>query len=587
MVSRIFTATLLAMLAAMALASATWAGSYHVYTCRTPAGEAAPADGWIGSTAAGGAYDDYAIDTCSMGGALVAALGDKTTHLGNVDRATWTFEAPSADRLVRAILWRAGYSHGRGGENTTYQFWFAGPSKTNVFDECIFTTGCHVLGEPGQPLVSANKLAVPTPNVGQNIFMNVSCSAGISGSECGNGFSDPSGYAAVVYLYAADLTLEQATGPQASAVSGELATAATVSGTSDVMFTATDPGAGVYEAIVRVDGTVVQTTVLDENGGRCKNVGQTSDGLPAFLYVQPCLASVSTDVAVDTTGMANGSHHLTVSAVDAAGNTAPVLDRNIVVANTATPASQPSPAGSAGGGAGRATAGANAGAGGGPTPGSANGTPASTQAALAVAWKGTRSARLVAGFGRAETITGSLTGPGGAPIGGALIDLVSRPAYSGAPAVTLASPHTAADGSFTVRIPAGACSQTLSFAYRAHVGDPLAVATRTLTLAVQAGVGLAIAPRTAGVGRRIYFSGRVLGGPVPSTGKLLVLEARSAGGPWIKFNVIRSDRRGGYRASYRFRFPGPASYQFRVLSEAEADYPFAGGGSNVVGVRER
>jgi hypothetical protein len=39
--------------------------------------------------------------------------------------------------------------------------------------------------------------------------------------------------------------------------------------------------------------------------------------------------------------------------------------------------------------------------------------------------------------------------------------------------------------------------------------------------------------------------------------------------------------------SYRFKFPGPADYQFGVLREAEADYPFATGASNVVGVFER
>ena len=33
--------------------------------------------------------------------------------------------------------------------------------------------------------------------------------------------------------------------------------------------------------------------------------------------------------------------------------------------------------------------------------------------------------------------------------------------------------------------------------------------------------------------------------------------------------------------------PGPARYQFRVLCEAEADFPFAAGVSKVVGVSER
>jgi hypothetical protein len=50
--------------------------------------------------------------------------------------------------------------------------------------------------------------------------------------------------------------------------------------------------------------------------------------------------------------------------------------------------------------------------------------------------------------------------------------------------------------------------------------------------------------------------------------------------------VIRTSSQGRYHASYRFKFPGPASYQFRVLCEGEADYPFATGSSSVVSVFE-
>jgi hypothetical protein len=41
------------------------------------------------------------------------------------------------------------------------------------------------------------------------------------------------------------------------------------------------------------------------------------------------------------------------------------------------------------------------------------------------------------------------------------------------------------------------------------------------------------------------------------------------------------------RASYRFKFPGPVTYRFRVLSRYEADFPFLAGASNVVDVHER
>ena len=98
---------------------------------------------------------------------------------------------------------------------------------------------------------------------------------------------------------------------------------------------------------------------------------------------------------------------------------------------------------------------------------------------------------------------------------------------------------------------------------------------------------MTVSPSTTTVGHEIFFHGRLLAGPVPPAGKQLVLEARSPGGPWIEFQVIRTGSHGRFAASYRFRFPGPAVYQFRAVSEPESDYPFAAGNSNVVAVRER
>jgi hypothetical protein len=538
---------------AVARTASALAGKYDVYSCRTPSGESAPADGWSGSETGA---ESFAEDTCAQpGGALVAALGDQTTHVANADRATWAFESPAVERLAGATLWRAGYLSGRTGENATYQFWFAGPTDTDVFGECLFVEHCSGLGEPGQPLSTANQLAVPAANLGSQLSVNVSCATGLPKAECQDGERDANDYAAVVYLYAADLTLEQSSGPSASDVSGELASAPTVSGTSDVAFSASDPGSGVYEAVFSVDGRVVQSTVVDENGGRCRNVGQTTDGLAAFLYVQPCPASVSADVGFDTTRVANGEHHLVVSVIDAAGNAATVLDRNVTIDN-ASP------------------------------PGGPNGTNASPSAALAVAWKATRGERLASGFGRAQTIVGRLTGAGGVPIGAAQVNVTSTPGYAGARTAAMASVRTDADGRFALRLPADSSSRTLRFEYSDDLDSP-PVVTKVLTLSVRAGVSLSIAPRTASVGSSVHFSGRLRGGPIPKGGKLLVLEARSPGGAWLEFDVIRSDARGRFHASYRFKFPGPADYQFRLLCEAEADYPFATGSSNVVGVFER
>lgn len=530
------------------------AGGYHVYSCRTPSGGVAPADGWMPS-AVGSAYD-YALNTCESGGALIAALGDQTKHGVGADKAAWEFVSPPSEKIVAATLWRAGDNAGGGSGGATYQFWLAGPHESEPFDTCSYSLSlCSQEGDFGRPLSNSNLVSVPGGHLGASLYAFAFC-GGSPSNDCESGKGDANGYAAAVYLYAADIVLEQSVGPTATNVTGELTTAPSVRGTSDVAFDASDPVSGVYEAVFAIDGQVVQRTVVDENGGRCRDVGGSSDGRPAFLYVQPCKASVSVDVPFDTTQVPDGAHRLQVSVIDAAGQSAPVLDRAITIANP-------------------------------PPVGGPNGTNASTQATLTVGWAGSKKARLVSAYGHAHTIVGRLTAPGGTPIAGAAIDCSASAAYQGAKVVAMACPRTGADGRFAVKVPGGASSRTIRMAYRAHVGDVLPVATRTLALVVRAGLRLRVSPRTTSVGHAIHFTGVLRGGPIPRGGKPVVLEARSPGGPWIEFDVVRANRRGRYRDSYTFKFSGPVDYRFRAVSEGEADYAFATGSSNVVRVHER
>jgi hypothetical protein len=552
---------LLSLLATMAVAAwpgGAQAGTYHVYSCRTPSGESAPTDGWSGSKSG---EETYVEDTCSQpNGSLMAALGDGVPREADSDIATWTFGVPPGDRLTAATLWRAGDADGSANPYAGYEIWFAGPENnlTNpaeYFAQCEGGSRCPKgVGTTSEPLAAINSLVVPEANLGPHLYMSASC-VGSPAHACTEGMGDSNFYAAAVYLYAADLTLEQGAGPSASGVGGELVSSPTVGGMSDVTFSASDPGAGVYEAVFSVDGQVVQRSVVNENGGRCRNVGQTSDGSLAFLYLQPCLGSVSGDVGLDTTEIANGAHHLVVSVEDAAGNSAPVLDREITVYNP-------------------------------PPPGAPNGINASSQATLSARWKSTTRASITSDFGRSHTVTGRLTTTAGVPITGAQIEVLATPSSAGTAAVTMRSPTTDGQGRFALSLPRNLSSRGLRFIYRAHLGDPTTAATGTLTLRVRAAIALRVSPRTASVGSSIRFQGHLRGGPVPAEGKQLVLEARSPGGPWIEFQVVRTNSRGAFHASYRFKFPGPAVYQFRVRSEPESDYPYAAGASNRVTVQE-
>jgi hypothetical protein len=118
--------------------------------------------------------------------------------------------------------------------------------------------------------------------------------------------------------------------------------------------------------------------------------------------------------------------------------------------------------------------------------------------------------------------------------------------------------------------------------------------TAALTLRVPASLSLRVTPQRSHAGGTIRFAGTLRGAPLPRGGKQLVLEARVGGGgrgagrsPWRQFRVLATGAHGAYSASYRFRLPGPITYQFRATCPHEADFPFASGSSNVVSVFER
>lgn len=548
---------LVGALAALSGGGSAWAGRYHVYSCRMPDGEAAPTDGWT-RVFGPDTKDDYLEDTCQTGGALVAALGDGATHVVNTDYVSWQFQAPSPLVLVNTEMWRAGDTSQPSSNLYTYQYWLAAPSLNDPFDQCLSNQRCSSQGNTSEPLAPANEIEIPGADLGTQIFVAAGCSGAteLEPLECPENRGATDNYAAAIYLFAANFTLEQTAPPSVSSVGGELSTAPAIEGTSHIVFSASDPGAGIYEVQFSIDGKVVQHEVVDEDGGRCHNVGQTADGLPAFLYLQPCPATVNADMGFDSLAVPNGSHHLIVTLTDAAGNVATLLDRTIDVDN-------PGP------------------------PGPPNGLGASSHARLQARWASTSHRRLAVSFGHRAKIVGRLTDQDGTPIVGAQMELIETPAFVGAHQASTLGGLTGPHGEFTIRLPARLSSRSVTVAYYARIGDLRPAASTTLDLAVRAPLSLVIYPRTASAGSTIQFRGRLLAGPIPAGGKPLILEARSGSGRWIEFDVLRSDSRGRYGASYTFKFPGPVLYQFRVVCEQEADYPYTEGFSPVVTVNER
>src|SRR5262249_4141756 len=159
--------------------------------------------------------ETFAPDTCRSGGALTAAVGE-ATRTANGDIATWAFTAPALTTLVSATLWRAGDADGGTAGPGFYQFWFAGPvnliGPETAFGRCPGGPYCLPgLGTTSVPLAPDNVVVVPGANLGGQLYANASC-VGVTGAECPEGSHDGQSYAAVVYIYAADLILEQTAG---------------------------------------------------------------------------------------------------------------------------------------------------------------------------------------------------------------------------------------------------------------------------------------------------------------------------------------------------------------------------------------
>lgn len=622
-------------------ASRSEAGVYDVYSCRIPygaqAGAPAPLQVAEGGGEVAGEWDvdqsgkTLVSQTCdSSDGGLIAGLRANEVH-GDTDMTTWRFTAPEGETIKEATLWRAGDADGGEG----YLFWLAAPNNptfaeifTNdlTFDACAYAGGCKTgQGDTKEPLSKLNQVAVPPENLGEShLYINAACSL----ITCASSPGDGEGFAAVVRLYAADMLLEETEAPSFSNLTGGLGSDEPLSGEASLTFEAQDQGSGVYQQVVEVDGSQIERSTIDEAEGRCKPVSEAGVQPQAFLYPRPCPSTAEGHVTLDTTKLTDGTHELRVSVTDAAGNSTTVLERQIDVANHATsPGGGEEPKGSgneaekqgkqepAGGGgqtggqsqgtssgtddqAGGSQASGEQGAAPQGAPATPNGSPASAAAKLTASWvaggsaaasgarHGAGGSNISAAYGHAQTLRGRLTGAGGEPIAGALIQVSSRASYGGARAATMHALRTGKAGGFELRLPADSSSRSIELGYADTVGGK-AVATRTLTLRVTAGVQLKVTPRTSAAGQAITLSGRVLGGPIPHGGKQVVLEARSTGTPWLQFEALHTGGNGRFHATHRFRLPGPIRYRFRAVCPREADFPFLAGKSRVLGVWER
>jgi hypothetical protein len=545
---------LICMVALLTLCHGAQARVFRVYTCTIideqralgpTIGYANARSGWeLGSSSLATASFN---DQCPVGSPFSVRVAGLPMAAGQNIWARWT--AAAGTRLVRiAVTWSADSDLRPGRGQGTGQFTAATDQQTLLTQNSPFSVWFGIVGVPSfQPSIVA----------ASSFEFRFTCL-----DQCATGTVET----VEARVWDARFDVDDPS-PPVGGLTGPATDAQTWSRVMGFGLNAADVGGGLFRAVVEVDGADALAVPLGDSAGTCRDIA-SDPSVNGFAAAQPCPLRIDNgSLDVDAGKLPQGQHAVRVLLEDAAGNRTPIfgpVTRNITSSEAIGPGSDPA------------------------LRGAANGDGASDRVRLTAHW-GRRGSRtlLVSRFGRTHVVRGRLRTADGAPIANAAIDVVSKTTAVNARELGKHNgPLTRSDGSWFVVLPRSVSSREVTFRYRSHVNDTIASATTSVRLRVRAGLRLAIHPRRARRGQAIHFSGRLLGGPLPRGGKQVVLMARASRGAWVRFNVVRTDRRGHFRAVYRFQQSGAALYRFRALSLSEAAYPYLAGGSNIVRVRK-
>lgn len=521
----------LALVASVTLvaAAAARAGTYTVYGCQTPTGASAPLNGW---------QDYISSDTYWQGrcpGPMYLGMVDSESHADG-ETVELKFTAPPGTTISSYTLRRAVKLVSSDG----YYFETLEESGGvwHLVNGCSSPAGCKPVGDTKNPSAPSNRFQRTAAAGTTAVVLKMLCShSGGCPREPGTGTDS-------IWLWQSAITLEDNSSPQfADPPSGPLvAPGAVLSGVVPVTIGATDAGGGVYQAMIEVDGRVLQSQVLSSNGGLCQQ---------PFTATVPCQPSVNETIYFDTSQLVDGSHTLLLLVSDAAGNVAAWGPTTFTTANNPC---NPLPASSA------------------MHLGAAFPVVVRTRVRVRHRIRIKRRlrfvGRLTVSYLQRPLVQGTLVDAAGRPVAGAQVCIAVRDDLPNAPLRAVGGLTTNAAGGFSYRLAPGP-SRTIVFIHRV-VGGAVSGA---VNISVRASLDLRVNAHHLRNGQVMEWSGR-LPGPIPAG--LLSLMQVWRGTHWQTFQQIQIARTGKWVGRYRFEFTtGLQRYQFRLLIPRQSGYPYA------------
>jgi hypothetical protein len=179
-------------------------------------------------------------------------------------------------------------------------------------------------------------------------------------------------------------------------------------------------------------------------------------------------------------------------------------------------------------------------------------------------------------YGQPVTVHGVLASSAGVPIAGQPVDVLSAPDNGSGVFSPAGVVSTGPDGSWTAQLPAGP-SRIIQASYPGSA--TILPATGQAIVITPANVTLSrVTPDRTPWGSTVRITGRVLGGYVPASSKLLRLDLGAVGIPGLSKiqGIPNISPDGQFTTTYTFAHAyGVVRFWLMVSSLAEADFPFS------------